>query len=859
MPNEVVNWTENLYDWKIDSPDWLKDLLKANWIESDDDRTKVSELIKTKVEDEINRRKDESETSDEYKKRASWSNWGMELIKLEEHATLQAINDFKKTKASVGDVVTSQGSVVNSDLWEWIVDVGRQKSNVETVENSINVSNLKSVIDDIKKTWENNESMNWFIEKESMDALNNFETQCFSIIDNFNRDVNDGEKAAQAILSLLVINQVLWKVKLENKWVDWWSVLDFDLQKDCYNQLIDFIWMDKIDFSALLWDELHWKSVSDAVDKIFDSYRESKLSVEDKHNKEKHNRLEKFKADNKIKWKWAEDHELWDGEIVENDDEKDAITYLEELIKSHDTGNVSTSFVKLRDYLNSNADEKETFQKYVFELIDICCPSLKDTDTESLDSPEDWNGTGYSDQLSDKFESEKVRAFQNFVKSNASKWWEFGEAWTKLCNGISDEKKVVDWKLWRNTLQCLMEFVKAWLEFKEPEFEQGWKWKIEKWDNDSEKKETWTELERMPLTFTSFMQFWTLSEEWGFKVFKFKDNPWESDFVKKELWTDKKYVEISGKKFYIEWWDQWEPQFRNIPVVHKWRDSDWNIIPIKTTELCFWTFDESWKLVNWSKVIIDSEWKQISSLIMTEIKDKDWNIINLWVKTMWWKEKTITQDGKPVDKQVVKRRIDVFGKEWNDTKEMSDEQINTILANPEACKVVLDLAINAYKETMHRPSHVWRYNLNHIIDGLLLKFSKDGDISDKLLKLDWKGYRWYFDEWLSADDRVCRFLWLSEWLRSNPENKINKTDLSVAQMNEFDARGKASERKEYRSGLKQYERIVGRLWLLKDILDKKDLNPETWLWEKQKPIGFVDDMTLPKNWESLNVDKPDIA
>jgi hypothetical protein len=59
------------------------------------------------------------------------------------------------------------------------------------------------------------------------------------------------------------------------------------------------------------------------------------------------------------------------------------------LIKSHDTGNVSTSFVKLRDYLNSNADEKETFQKYVFELIDICCPSLKDTDTESLDSPED--------------------------------------------------------------------------------------------------------------------------------------------------------------------------------------------------------------------------------------------------------------------------------------------------------------------------------------------------------------------------------------------------------------------------------------------------------------------------------------
>jgi hypothetical protein len=42
-----------------------------------------------------------------------------------------------------------------------------------------------------------------------MDALNKFEAQCFGIIDNFNKGVKDVEKAAQAILSLLVINQVL--------------------------------------------------------------------------------------------------------------------------------------------------------------------------------------------------------------------------------------------------------------------------------------------------------------------------------------------------------------------------------------------------------------------------------------------------------------------------------------------------------------------------------------------------------------------------------------------------------------------------------------------------------------------------
>jgi hypothetical protein len=52
---------------------------------------------------------------------------------------------------------------------------------------------------------------------------------------------------------------------------------------------------------------------------------------------------------------------------------------------------------------------------------------------------------------------------------------------------------------------------------------------------------------------------------------------------------------------------------------------------------------------------------------------------------------------------------------------------------------------------------------------------------------------------------------------------------------------------------------VDRLWLLKDILDKKALNSKAWLWEKQKPIDFVDDNSLQKNWESLDVDKLDIT
>lgn len=790
MSNESVSddviSKEELGDWKVDWKEiaWWNEFIKDK---TDQERQKISQEIADKVK---------SLAIDENDK------WMINYA--EADATQEVMKKYKEMSSSVGSLdewisrreFVSVGGKNDEVEWTdqeiWWVDqkIGWVTQEVvpEWIKDDIDVDKLESIIADIKKTWEVDKRMNLYIESSAKNWLLSIKSQCLKIIESFKWEEINKEVTAKAILSLLKINQVLWIVKIE-----WWDPIN--LKGNCFEQLVNLIWTKEFNFVKILWPD-EWKIVAAACE-------------EWKKLLQKPSEEEQQKINN-----WNQS--------------KDEISYLKEVSDWLTWEWVSWAFIELRNKLNEkwNEEERKKFEKAVFTLIQKCCPEINWICT-------DENDVWYT-KLEKNFYSDKIKEFQQAVFDKSKEEGadeEYKKAWEDLSQGIEPAEKAIDGKLWRNTLNCLVRFATKWLEFKPKEFEEkDGTARLNVW---TVKKETWASIERMPLTFTSFMQFWTLSEEWGFKVFKFKDNPWESDFVMKELWTDKKYVEISGKKFYIEWDElQWEPQFRNIPVVHKWRDSDWNIIPIKTTELCFWTFDESWKLVNWSKVIIDSEWKQISSLIITEIKDKDWNIVNLWVKTMWWKEKTITQDGKPVDKQVVKRRIDVFGKGWNDTKEMSDEQINTILANPEACKVVLDLAINAYKEMMHRPSHVWRYNLNHIIDGLLLKFSKDADISDKLLKLDWKGYRWYFDEWLSADDRVCRFLWLSEWLRSNPENKINKTDLSVAQMNEFDARGKASERKEYRSGLKQYERIVGRLWLLKDILDKKDLNPKTWLWEK---------------------------
>ena len=666
-------------------------------------------------------------------------------------------------------------------------------------------------IEDVWREVENSEKdqkMKWYIEKESKDELNRIKGQCVNVIKAFDGTEEKKEEASQAILSLLRINQILWKVK-----ISWWTPID--LKWNCFNQLVALVWTKWVDFKTVLWND-EWEIVIAACKKVEGLL--NKPSEEDKKKIEIKDALRKQEKE---------------------------IARITELSNKYNKLWVNAAFRKLRDDVNNNKQLKETFKSDVFWLVDICCSILKNQDND----------------LREDFYSNKIKAFQEFVKEKAKEWWVYANALKLLSeDGKIPLDKVSDWKLGRNTLKCLIKFVNDWLDFNPKPIEEK-KWTA-KFESKEGKKETWDVLDRMPTAFAAFKKYWELSDDkrW-YKIFSFYDNPKKLDYVNTESWTWKQYVKIWGEKFYInlpsgEWEN--ELQFKNKLVP---REMYWDVI--KTTDLCFGKFDGKWNLIDWTKVTIDSEWKQIWSLIMNdhEVKDAKWHFVwKLWLRTMWWSE------GKVVDKnwervtQDVKWRIDIFWEDWKDTKRLSDEQLDALMKDKEACKIVLDLAINAYTDTMHKPSEIWRYNLSHIIDRLLSWLDGEG----KKQIIDSIHNEWCFDSWSNRKERVASFFNLEHWLFSNPENKVNKGDLDEDEMKKYMSLKTNAEKREYRSKLSQWNRIISRLNLLKSVLEWKKtevVNPkldndewakkEDWASEPfvDSVVNPVDPAVDPLNWK----------
>lgn len=642
--------------------------------------------------------------------------------------------------------------------------VEKKVDNPNSITDKDEIWRIEAVWKDVENS-EKNEKMKWFIEKESKDELNKIKDQCLNIIKAFDWSEEKKEEAAQAILSLLRINQILWKVKIA-----WWSPID--LNSNCFNQLVALVWTKWIDFKTILWNE-EWEIVNAACKKA--EWLFNKPSEEDQK---------------KI--------DTWN-------QSKDDISYLKG-ISDWLTGQwVNSAFLELRKNLNAkwNEAEREKFEWAVFALIKKCCPQI------------DWEWS-----LDNKFYSDKIKEFQQAVLDKSKEEGvaeEYKKAWSELSNDIKPVERAIDGKLWRNTLNSLVAFATKWLKFEpKPAEKTDWSAKFEWW---KEKKETWDLLDRMPTVFAAFKKYGELTEKKWYQLFSFNNEPWKSDFVMKESWTGNEYVKIGWKKFYInlESW-QWgdKLQFKNKPVLREvYGDVQ------KTTDLCFGKFDQNWNLIEWSKITIDSEWRQISSLIMTdtEVKGTDWKPMwKLWLKTMWWRENKIKNEKwEEVVTQDVKWRIDIFWEDWKDTKRLSDEQLDALMKDKEAVKVVLDLAINAFKDTMHKPSTIWRYNLNSIISRILTSLPEEAQ--KELVAVTHNNG--YLESWMTRKERVASFLRLEHWLFSDPENKINKNDLDARQWHDYNLLKTNAEKREFRSKLKQWDRIVSRLGLLKQVLEGK--------------------------------------
>ncbi len=574
------------------------------------------------------------------------------------------------------------------------LDRREQQDSPYSITDNNEIWRIEAVWKDVENS-EKDENMKKFIEQESKDELNKIKSQCINVIkafvDNDDDDWSGQEKAVQAIVSLLRINQILWSVKLQ--WAQW--EMKLDVKGNYLNQLKDILWNKWVDFSKILKGE-EWQILNAACTRVLNSLRASQETEQIAKDKE-----QKASAIETINWyiKMA-----WDKKWVK------------------------AAFIELKKQINSNEWMKDKFSAAVFDLINRCCPAIANTE---------WT-------LNDDFYSDKVEAFQTIVENSDNE-----EAKILLRNGM---KKAVDWKLWRNTLSALVKFAEKWWVFTaEPVKPEDWTTKIDSWE---EKEETWKMLDRMPTTFDAISKYGELKDIKWYQIFSFHNTPWGPDFVKRESWTSNEYVQIAGKKFYIKWWEATDLKFKNRPVS---RARYWDVQ--KITELCFGRFDQDWKLSEWSKIIIDSEWKQIESVIMTDgkITHGDWTEEIVWLRTMWWKvKKWVDANWNEITRNDVKWRIDLFGIDWKDTKTMTREQVQYLVDEPAACKAVLEQAINAYKDTLHKPSRIWRKNLNRFLHKYL-QYNVDGKYREMWNKA-------------SVEDR----LWLPNWLRTDPDKKLGE-------------------------------------------------------------------------------------
>jgi hypothetical protein len=67
---------------------------------------------------------------------------------------------------------------------------------------------------------------------------------------------------------------------------------------------------------------------------------------------------------------------------------------------------------------------------------------------------------------------------------------------------------------------------------------------------------------------------------------------------------------------------------------------------------------------------------------------------------------------------------------------MNDTQLDALLNDNNALNWVLEQSIKAYDETNHKPSEIGRYNLSHIVVGVLKKLDSStyDDIVNNELK-----------------------------------------------------------------------------------------------------------------------------
>lgn len=328
-----------------------------------------------------------------------------------------------------------------------------------------------------------------------------------------------------------------------------------------------------------------------------------------------------------------------------------------------------------------------------------------------------------------------------------TKWW--NENVRKLQELINVEP--ADWHFWYNTAKKLMDaynIESEWITITKKENNE-WNVNREVKDEIQEiveqpkdyepiaemprdiKDMIWKYWEWMNDKFYFYWQEWIITDWWRFTWIEWK---WSGkDFVWKE-W-DKTFVEIAWKKYFL-WADEWNSVKAKRETTWLY-DNDWK--PIIREKFQIGTFKD-WVMIDWT-LLVSEEWKKKSETRLQSLnREHDGVHESLWLKIFNWKA-----------------RLDFF-ENWEDTKEMSDEQLDSLTRN-DLIKA-LKLAWQWFSLTEKNPSQYWKYNLNRIIYKATRMWNANK-------KSD------HYDE-ASVKPVVHKALWLRRWLSSDLDKKVTK-------------------------------------------------------------------------------------
>ena len=612
------------------------------------------------------------------------------------------------------------------------------------------------------KTKEGEEQMLKKISKLDDDFLKNMESQANLILKDINDNTeNISPEQLKAMLSLLAINEIRhpWSILKEpnnNGIIVNWTI----------DQLLAIVGSQPENFKSLLGN---WTKV---LRKLVD---ERNKAAETKFNEARATEEETYKNEGTV-----------EAELNANKLTPDhARMYIKNLLTDSEinSGSVNDRFVKIRKKFQSN----KVFEQAIDVLINSCKKFALDNNWSDLDS---FKGLTDDPIGLENMQSDKIKQFQEFASKCKDK------DIAAIIKRDMNWKNGIDGKLWFNTLSAIVEIT----EIVEKKYKPG---DIITINNSVERwAEEWLPIDRMPTTI-----WWLNNEYWKF----WDGNKFQFDqkYIEKvnTEWT-KLAVNIEWKKYLLNPENPGDLWFRQTEKKYVTRDADWNEIVKYGQELTFWKFDGDNRF-EWTTISIGPDWKQIQSTYFDETrtryegkspkKEVKWQMA---VYRLW---NNIDQDWN----FRWKWRIDLFTDD--DAKRLNKDQLNSLDAQD--ITFVIDQAMAAYDETKHKPSEVWRYNLNRIVYSTMKRTGGFDDLNAP------------FDTPKTVSHII---LWMDTWFFSNPEKKIKESDINdindeklmkMLKISKDDVKDYKELKYDWKETTK-WDQIINRLKILKAFVEK---------------------------------------